>query len=101
LVFKTAPFDRSGISPPTTALPARFSFVSIERGIKGYCHHRLTNGYALSQFINIAWPIYPVVNENTSLVMTANPWAGELQVQGFEVDRSVTQAFDLSHHTGA
>ena len=59
------------------------------------------NGYTLSQVTDFTWAIYPVVNEDTRLAMSANPQTGELRVQGFEADGPATEVFDLSHRTGS
>ncbi|MED6311915.1 MAG: hypothetical protein VX624_18735, partial [Pseudomonadota bacterium] len=69
------------------------------RGIESLRRHRLMNGYAHSHVSRFAWLTFPVLNEDTRLAMSANPRAGELQVQGFEADGAATEIFDLKERT--
>ena len=57
------------------------------------------NGYTHSHVSRFAWLTFPVLNEDTRLAMSANPRAGELQVQGFEADEAATEIFDLKERT--
>ena len=69
------------------------------RGIESLRRHRLMNGYTHSHVSRFAWLTFPVLNEDTRLAMSANPRAGELQVQGFEADGAATEIFDLKERT--
>ncbi len=67
-----------------------------DRGIESRRRFRLMNGVCHSQAADFDWLSYPVVNPDTRLAFSANPGAGEIRLQGFEVDGPVTEVFDLA-----
>jgi hypothetical protein len=64
-----------------------------EHSHERYAQSRTMTGESLTKDFN--WFSYPVANDHTRLVMTANAKTGELTVMGTMGDRPVTQVFKL------
>ena len=55
-------------------------------------------GFALSHVSEFDWLTYPIINEDTRLVMYANPNTGNLCLQGYEAGNPATQVFKMTTH---